>query len=139
MQNKNFALFPHLNSFLDGKELDVYNGVLELRKRHISIFGEGIRPYNFPDLKDFQKYFCFVHNPFVTNVGDLPSQDNLLEEEFIDTVQSCKSGRTFRVGFGPKVDKIAGLIRACDVLFVLGAQKYNQNKLATFLKFSDLT
>ena len=26
--------------------------------------------------------------------------------------QSCKSGRAFRVGFGPKVDKILGLIRA---------------------------
>ena len=43
--------------------------------------------------------------------------------------QSCKSGRYFRVGFGPKGDKISGLIRAWDVLFVLGAQKYNKNNL----------
>ena len=54
--------------------------------------------------------------------------------------QSCKSARTFRVGFGfgPKVNKISGLFRARDVLFVLNAQKYNQNNLATLLNFSDL-
>ena len=49
--------------------------------------------------------------------------------------QSYKSGRAFRVGFGPKVDKNSRLIRAWDVLFVLGAQKYNQNNLATLLNF----
>ena len=51
------------------------------------------------------------------------------------------SDRAFRVefGFGPKVDKISGLIRARDELFVLDAQKYNQNNLATLLNFSDLT
>ena len=37
--------------------------------------------------------------------------------------QSCKPDRAFRVGFGPKGDKISGLIQARDVLFVLGAQK----------------
>ena len=54
---------------------------------------------------------------------------------------SCKSGQSFRVGFGfgPEVDKILGLIRASDVLFVLGAQKYNQNNLVALLNFSDLT
>ena len=51
----------------------------------------------------------------------------------------CKSGGTLRVGFGPKIDKISGLIRAWDVVFVLGAQKYNQNNLATLLNFLDLT
>ena len=49
------------------------------------------------------------------------------------TRQICKSGRAFRIGFGPKVDKILGLIWASDVLFVLGAQKYNQKNLATLL------
>ena len=49
------------------------------------------------------------------------------------SIQSCKSGGAFRVG--PKVDKILGLIRAWDVLFVLGAQKYNQNNLAITLTF----
>ena len=66
--------------------------------------------------------------------------------------QSSKSGLDFRVGsgfwpgsgrvqagFGPgsglKLTKTSGLIRAWDILFVLGAQKHNQNNLATLLNF----
>ena len=52
LQNKNFALFRHLNAFLDENELDVKEGVLEVMKRHISILGEEIR-HCFPDLEDF--------------------------------------------------------------------------------------
>ena len=75
------APFPCLNSLFDENELNVNEGVLELMKRHISIFGEEIRQY-FPDLEDFQKYFRFVNNTFGTDVGDLPSQDNLLKTQF---------------------------------------------------------
>ena len=42
-------------------------------------------------------------------------------------------------GLGLKLTKIWRFFRASDVLFVLGAQKYNQNNLATLLNFSDLT
>ena len=49
--------------------------------------------------------------------------------------QSCKSGRAFWVGFGPKVHKVSGSIRASDVLFVFGAQKYNQNNMVITLRF----
>ena len=49
--------------------------------------------------------------------------------------QSCMSAWAFRAGFGAKVDKISGLIRAWEVLFVLGAQKYNQNNLEITLTF----
>ena len=85
LQNKNFVPFPHLNTFLDENKLHVNEGVLEVMKRHISVLGEEIRHY-FPDLEDFQKYCRFVNNPFKTSVGDLPSQDNLLQEQFIDLV-----------------------------------------------------
>ena len=54
-------------------------------KLHISILGEEIRQY-FPDLEDFQKYCGFVNNPFGTSVGDLPSENILLHEKFIDLV-----------------------------------------------------
>ena len=40
LQNKNFALFPHLNAFLDENELEVNEGVLKVTKRHISILGK---------------------------------------------------------------------------------------------------
>ena len=94
LQNKNFAPFPHLNAFLDENELDVNEGVFEVMKRHISILGEEIRHY-FPDLEDFQKYCRFVNNPFGTSVGDLPSQDNLLQEQFIDLMNDGNARRLF--------------------------------------------
>ena len=78
LQNKNFASFPHLNSFLDENTLDVSDGVIELIKRHFFIHGEEIRQY-FHDLEDFQKYCCSVKNPFRTSARDLPSQKNVLQ------------------------------------------------------------
>ena len=44
-----------------------------------------------------------------------------------------------RAGFVPKVDTNFGLNSDLRPTFVLGAQKYNQNNLATLLNFSDLT
>ena len=91
MQNKSF---PHLNAFLDENKLDFNEGVLEVMKRHISILGEEIRHY-FLDLEDFQKYCRFVNNPFGTSVGDLPSQDSLLQKQFIDLVNDGSERRLF--------------------------------------------
>ena len=53
--------------------------------------------------------------------------------------QSCKSGRTFRVGFGPQVDKNIGLNSGLRRTFCFRCSKNNQNNLATLLNFSDLT
>ena len=55
--------------------------------------------------------------------------------------RSCTSGRAFRVGFGPKVDKTFGLNSGLrrTVLFALSAQKSNQNNLVALLNFSDVT
>ena len=54
---------------------------------------------------------------------------------YVCPTQNCKLGWAFRVGFGPKIDKVLGLIRVWVVLFLLGAQKYNQNNLAITLTF----
>ena len=55
-------------------------------------------------------------------------------------IRVISRARLFGSGSGLKLTKILGLIWAWDVLFALiGAQKYNQNNLATLLKFSDLT
>ena len=94
MQNKNFAPFPHLNAFFDENKLYVNKGVLEVMKRHISILGKDIRHY-FPDLENFQTYCRLVNNLFGTSVGDLPSQDNLLQEQFIDLVNDGNARRLF--------------------------------------------
>jgi len=63
-------------------------------KRHISILGEEIRCY-IPDLEDFHKYSRLVNNPFGTSVGDPPSQDNLLQEQFLDLVNDGNARRVF--------------------------------------------
>ena len=55
------------------------------------------------------------------------------------TTLTCTSGRAFRNGFGPRVDKNFGLNSGLRRTFVLGAQKYNQNNLAILLNFSHLT
>ena len=62
-------------------------------KRHISILGEKMRQF-FPDLEDFQWYSHFANNPFGSSVRDLPSQDNLLQEQFIDLVNNWKCERS---------------------------------------------
>ena len=46
-------------------------------------------------MEDFQKYCRFVNNPFGTSVGDLPSQDNLLQEQFLDLVNGGNARRVF--------------------------------------------
>ena len=85
LQNKKFPPFPHRNSVLDENKTDVNEGVLELMKRHICIPGKEIWQY-FPDLEDFRTYRYFVNNSFGTNVGNLPLQDNLLHNKFVDLV-----------------------------------------------------
>jgi len=94
LQNKNFAPFPHLNAFFDENKLDASEGILEVMTCHISIFREEIRHY-FSNLEDFEKYCRFVSNPFGTSVGDMPSQDNLLQEQFIDLVNDGNARRLF--------------------------------------------
>ena len=60
-------------------------------KRSISILAEKIRQY----LENFQKYCRSVNNPFVTSVGNVPSQDNLLQKQFIDLVNDGYAGSLF--------------------------------------------
>ena len=67
-------------------------------KRRIFILCEKIRQY-FPDLKDFQKYCLIVNNLLGTNVRDLPSQDNLLQEQFIDLVNDGNTRSLFSEKF----------------------------------------
>ena len=52
-------------------------------KRHITFL---VKKFDSASLtwKIFKKYCRFVSNPFGTSVGDLPLQDNLLQEQFID-------------------------------------------------------
>ena len=54
---------------------------LKMMKRNVSIHREEITHY-FPDLEEFEKYHRFI--PFVLSINDLPSEDNLIQEQFIN-------------------------------------------------------
>lgn len=54
-------------------------------KRHVSILGEEIDHY-FPNLEQFDKYYCFINTPFALAVEDLPSTDHSIQEQFIDLI-----------------------------------------------------
>ena len=53
-------------------------------KHHGSILRDEISRY-FPDLLEFEKYYHFI-NPLVLSVSDLPSEDSLVQAQFIDLV-----------------------------------------------------
>ena len=46
-------------------------------------------------LEDFQKYCRFLNKPFGTSVENLPSQDNLHQEQFLDLVNDGKGRSLF--------------------------------------------
>ena len=95
LDNKNFAPFPQLNTFLDENALHVDDDILEVIKRHISILRLEIPRY-FPDLLEFEKYYRFINNPFVLSVSGLPSDDNLVQEQFMDLVNDGDAKFVFR-------------------------------------------
>ncbi|XP_029638090.1 protein ZBED8-like [Octopus sinensis] len=87
LDRKNFASFPLLNLFIDVNELQVDDDIVELMKQYVSIPGREISFY-FSDLHNFDKYSRFIRNPFVLSVSDLPTEDNLIQEQFIDLVDN---------------------------------------------------
>ena len=52
-------------------------------KHLVSILSEEISRY-FLDQLEFEKYYRLINNPIVLSVSDLPSENNLIEEQFID-------------------------------------------------------
>ena len=98
LDNKNFGPFPQLNNintFLHENALYVDDDILEVMKRHVSILRDEISRY-FPDLLEFEKYYLFINNPFVLSVSDLPSEDNLVQEQFVDLVNDGDAKFVFR-------------------------------------------
>ena len=91
--------------------------------------------FNFLDIwkpiKRYEQFYACLNEFFLLKLLQIVA----ICRNTIAWVQSCKSDRAFLFEFGSKVDKILSLIQAWEVLFVLGAQKYNQNNLALTLTF----
>ena len=41
----------------------------------------------YPHLQDFDIYHLFINNPFALATNDLPSDDNLIQEQSIDLIE----------------------------------------------------
>ena len=96
------------------------------------------------EILEVEYCFMFMHLVlFLTLISTYPMKEcNIFSKlkSFLNLNQSCKSGwARVRAGFRPKLDKNFGLNSGLRRTFVLGAQKYNQNNIATLLNFSDLT
>jgi len=83
LENKNFAPFPQLNTNIDENELEVDADILEMMKQHVFVLSKEMSHY-FPGLREFEKHHRFITNPFEVSISDLPSEDNLVQEHFID-------------------------------------------------------
>ena len=59
------------------------DNIPDMMKQHLLTLSDKISRY-FPDLLEFQKYYPFINNPFILSVSNLPSEDNLVQEQFID-------------------------------------------------------
>uniref|UniRef100_A0A0L8I4U3 HAT C-terminal dimerisation domain-containing protein n=1 Tax=Octopus bimaculoides TaxID=37653 RepID=A0A0L8I4U3_OCTBM len=81
---ENFAPFPNLNTFLDEDGL-----------RHVLILHAEIQRY-FSDLQNFEKVHHFITNPFEISVVDLPSEDYVIKEQFIDLLNDGDAKDAFR-------------------------------------------
>ena len=64
-------------------------------KRHVSMLREEIS-HHLTALQDFEKYHRFINNPFVLSIHDLPSEDKLIQEQFIDLINDGDTMHIFR-------------------------------------------
>ena len=64
-------------------------------KHHVSVLSNEIFRY-FTDLLEFEKYYPFIHNPFVLSISYLPSEDNLVQEQFTQLVSDGDAKCVFR-------------------------------------------
>ena len=95
LENKNFAPFPQLNTYIDENELEVDADILEMMKQHVFVLSKEMSHY-FPDLREFEKQHRFITNPFEVSISDLTSEDNLVQEQFINLINDGGAKHVFR-------------------------------------------
>ena len=73
----------------------MYDNIFDVMKHHVSILKDEISRY-FLDLQECEKYYPFIRNPFILFFSNLLSEDNLVEEQFIDLVNDGDAKCSFR-------------------------------------------
>ncbi|XP_052824031.1 protein ZBED8-like [Octopus bimaculoides] len=95
LECENFVPFLNLNTFLDEDALQVDANILDIMKQHVLTHHAEIQRY-FPGLQNFIKVHRFITNPFAISVVDLPSEDYVIQEQFIDLLNDGGAKNTFR-------------------------------------------
>ncbi|XP_014771691.1 zinc finger BED domain-containing protein 5 [Octopus bimaculoides] len=90
-----FASFPNLNTFLDEDGLRVDADILDIIKQHVLVLHAEIQRY-FPDLQNLEKVHYFITNPFAISVVDVPLEDYVIQEQFIDLLIDRGAKNAFR-------------------------------------------
>ena len=95
LEKKSFAPFPQINTYIGENELNVDDYIFEVMKRHVLILRDEIAHY-FPDLEEFEKCHMFINNSFILSINDLFSEENLIQEQFIDFIDDGGEEHVFR-------------------------------------------
>ncbi|XP_029641356.1 protein ZBED8-like [Octopus sinensis] len=86
--------FPNPNTFLDEDDLRIDADILDIIKQHVLILHTEILRY-FPDLQNFEKVHNIITRPFAISVVDLPSEDYVIQERFINLLNDGDAKHAF--------------------------------------------
>uniref|UniRef100_A0A0L8FWI9 HAT C-terminal dimerisation domain-containing protein n=1 Tax=Octopus bimaculoides TaxID=37653 RepID=A0A0L8FWI9_OCTBM len=95
LECENFTPFLNLNIFLDEDGLQVVADILDIMKQHVLILHAEIQR-DFTDLQNCKNVHRFITNPFAISVVDLPSEDYVIQEQFIDLLNDGGAKNAFR-------------------------------------------
>ena len=76
----------------------MYDDIFDMIKHHVSILKDEISQY-FLDVQEFEKYYFFIRSSFMLFISNLLSEDNLVEEQFIDLVNDGDAKYSFHEMF----------------------------------------
>ena len=96
----NYAMFPELNSHLDETDITIIakDPLHEAITEHLSVLQEEICRY-FPTLNDVGVYNELIRNPFNFDVEMLPTDELVVQEEFIELINDGSAKVKFKEVF----------------------------------------
>ena len=87
MDKASYSMFPTLNSFIDERTVNISNTVKNNIKVHPTNMNSELERY-FPELVNVGNWKTLIYDPFISNVEDLPTDDYIIQQEFIDLINN---------------------------------------------------
>ena len=94
MDKASYPMFPTPNSFMDERTVNISNIVKSSIKFHLINLDSELERY-FPELVNVANWKTLIHNPFMSNVEDLPTDDYTIQQEFIDLINNGETQSHF--------------------------------------------